>query len=276
MKRTKDINLLATHLRGGGLVAFPTETVYGLGADACDDKAVAAIYAAKGRPQFNPLIVHVDSFKTAQQFGQFNEVAVNLANQFWPGPLTLVVPRSKNCPISLLASAGLDSLAIRVPAHPLAQKLLQEFAGPLVAPSANPSGQISPTSAEHVIAGLNGKIDYVLDGGDSAVGLESTIISCLGDTPVILRHGGLARSDVERALGFKVLSGQDAPNAPSAPGQLTSHYAPNATMRLNAEAAQADEALLGFGDVDTTCLNLSPFGELTRSCRQFICDAAPT
>lgn len=262
MERTKDINLLADHLRGGGLVAFPTETVYGLGVDARNDKAVAAIYAAKGRPQFNPLIVHVDSFKTAQQFGQFNKMATALANQFWPGPLTLVVPRAKHCPISLLASAGLDSLAIRVPAHPIAQKLLQKFSGPIVAPSANPSGQISPTNADHVVAGLDGKIDYVLDGGDCSVGLESTIVSCLADKPVILRHGGLVRTDIERALGFEIMSGEDAPDALSAPGQLTSHYAPNATMRLNAETVNVDEVLLGFGDVDATCLNLSTSANL--------------
>ncbi len=269
MKRTKDISILASHLRAGGLVAFPTETVYGLGADARDDNAVAAIYAAKGRPQFNPLIVHVDRFETAQKYGVFSETATRLANHFWPGPLTLVLPRVENCPISLLASAGLDSLAIRVPAHPLAQELLMQYGGPLVAPSANPSGQISPTKASHVVAGLGDKVDYVLDGGDCAVGVESTIVSCLGDVPVILRHGGLVRGDIEQVLGFEIFDGADAPSAPSAPGQLTSHYAPSATMRLNATSLQDGEALLGFGDIGPLqpkiSLNLSPKGDLQQA-----------
>ncbi len=266
MKSTKDISIVASHLRAGGLVAFPTETVYGLGGDARDDNAVAAIYAAKGRPQFNPLIVHVESFERAKEFGVFNEVAIKLAENFWPGPLTLVVPRAEGCQISLLASAGLDSLAIRVPAHPLAQKLLREFGGPLVAPSANPSGQISPTSAQHVMVGLDGKIDLVLDGGQCSVGLESTIVSCLGERPIILRHGGLVRADIEAALGIEVLSGNDGKAALTAPGQLTSHYAPNASMRLNAQSLQAGEALLGFGDVESlqaqVSLNLSPLGNV--------------
>ncbi len=266
MKSTKDISIVASHLRAGGLVAFPTETVYGLGGDARDDNAVAAIYAAKGRPQFNPLIVHVESFERAKEFGVFNEIAIKLAESFWPGPLTLVVPRAEGCQISLLASAGLDSLAIRVPAHPLAQELLREFGGPLVAPSANPSGQISPTSAQHVIVGLDGKIDLVLDGGQCSVGLESTIVSCLGERPIILRHGGLVRADIEAALGIEILSGNDDKAALTAPGQLTSHYAPNALMRLNAQSLQAGEALLGFGDVENlqaqVSLNLSPLGNV--------------
>ncbi len=266
MKSTKDISIVASHLRAGGLVAFPTETVYGLGGDARDDNAVAAIYAAKGRPQFNPLIVHVESFERAKEFGVFNEIAIKLAESFWPGPLTLVVPRAEGCQISLLASAGLDSLAIRVPAHPLAQELLREFGGPLVAPSANPSGQISPTSAQHVMVGLDGKIDLVLDGGQCSVGLESTIVSCLGERPIILRHGGLVRADIEAALGIEILSGNDDKAALTAPGQLTSHYAPNASMRLNAQSLQAGEALLGFGDVESlqaqVSLNLSPLGNV--------------
>ncbi len=266
MKSTKDISIVAEHLRGGGLAAFPTETVYGLGGDALDENAVAAIFAAKGRPQFNPLIVHVENIERAKEFGVFNEVATKLAQNFWPGPLTLVVPRVEGCQISLLASAGLDSLAIRVPAHPLAQELLREFGGPLVAPSANPSGQISPTSARHVMAGLDGKIDMVLDGGQCSVGLESTIVSCLGDRPVILRHGGLVRTDIEAALGIEVLSGTDDKAALTAPGQLTSHYAPNAEMRLNAQSLQAGEALLGFGDVESlqtqVSLNLSRLGNV--------------
>jgi len=269
MKRTKNISILAEHLRSGALVAFPTETVYGLGGDARNDRAVAAIYTAKGRPQFNPLIVHVDGFEAAQNYGVFNDTATTLATHFWPGPLTLVVPRVENCQISLLASAGLDSLAIRVPAHPLAQQLLHQYGGPLVAPSANPSGQISPTSSDHVMAGLGERLEYVLDGGDCQVGVESTIISCLDETPVILRHGGVVRADIEKILGFKISSGHDEPTSPCAPGQLTSHYAPNATMRLNARSLNDGEVLLGFGDISSfnasQSLNLSPKGDLQQA-----------
>ena len=226
MKRTTDISLAAAHLKAGKLVAFPTETVYGLGGDACDDNAVAAIFQAKGRPQFNPLIVHVASFLVAQKLAKFNLAAEKLATALWPGPMTLVVPRAPDCPVSLLVSAGLDSLAIRVPAHPLAQALLAQIDSPIAAPSANPSGAISPTSADHVIAGLTKKIHMVLDGGDCPVGVESTIVSCLTNTPQILRHGGLARKDIEAVLGTEIADGQHSNTAPTAPGQLKSHYAP--------------------------------------------------
>jgi len=266
MKRTTDISAAVAQLKSGKLVAFPTETVYGLGGDGLNDRVVAAIYAAKGRPQFNPLIVHVASFEAAKKLARFNPLASTLAQKFWPGPLTLVVPRLPDCPVSLLASAGLDSLAIRVPAHPLAQELLQQYAGPLVAPSANPSGAISPTSADHVIAGLQGKIDMVLDGGDCQVGVESTIVSCLGNEPVILRHGGVARKDIENLLGISVADGAGDSTAPTAPGQLLSHYAPKASVRLNVLKPAANEAYLGFGKTAVEpLLNLSPDGDLTEA-----------
>jgi len=263
MKRTTDISLAAGHLKSGGLVAFATETVYGLGADASNDTAVAAIYQAKGRPQFNPLIVHVATFEAAQKLGIFNQVAQKLAQAFWPGPLTLVVPRMPDCPVSLLATAGLDSLAIRVPAHKQAHALLEQFDGPVVAPSANPSGTVSPTSIEHVITGLEGKIDMVLDGGDCAVGVESTIVSSLDETATILRHGGLARANIEATLGVTVADGQIDSNNPTAPGQLKSHYAPRAKLRLNVVRPEKHEAFLEFGPCDTDPdLNLSPKGDL--------------
>jgi len=266
MKRTTDISTAIAHLKNHGLVAFPTETVYGLGGDACNDQVVAKIYAAKGRPQFNPLIVHVASFEAAKELAQFNLVALKLAEKFWPGPLTIVVPRLPDCPVSLLASAGLDSLAIRVPAHPLAQRLLKQYGGPLVAPSANPSGAISPTSTEHVIAGLEGKIDMVLDGGECEVGVESTIVSCLDDVPVILRHGGVPRSDIEALLAMKVADGAENAKTPTAPGQLLSHYAPKARVRLEVSEPASDEAYLGFGSLAVEpLLNLSTKGDLTEA-----------
>jgi len=266
MKRTTDISLAANQLNAGKLVAFATETVYGLGAEARNDAAVAAIYQAKERPQFNPLIVHVASFEAAQKLIAFNDVAKQLANAFWPGPLTLVLPRLPDCPVSLLASAGLDSLAIRVPAHAQAQKLLEQFGGPVVAPSANPSGAISPTSAQHVIDGLAGKIDMVLDGGDCPVGVESTIISCLGDEPMLLRHGGLARRQIEDVLGMQISHGKSDSAKPTAPGQLQSHYAPRAKLVLNVVRPAKKDAFLEFGPCDTTFdLNLSPTGDLAEA-----------
>lgn len=266
MKRTTDMEKAVVHLQNGELVAFPTETVYGLGADACNDSAVAAIYQAKGRPQFNPLIVHVAALLEARTLGAFNATAAKLAQVFWPGPLTLVVPRQSDCPVSLLASAGLDTLAIRVPAHPLAQGLLARFDGPLVAPSANPSGGISPTTAAHVLQGLGDKIAMVLDGGDCRVGVESTILSCLDKEPVILRHGGVVRQDIERVLGTSVSDGRENSKNPTAPGQLQSHYAPVASVRLNVTQPDKDETLLGFGPgAPLAALNLSVSGDLTEA-----------
>ena len=250
-------------LADGGLVAFPTETVYGLGADARQGEAVARLYAAKGRPAFNPLIAHVADIAGARRLGLFNGDAERLAAAFWPGPLTLVLPKRPDCPVSDLALAGLDSVAVRVPAHRTAQALLAAFGGPVVAPSANRSGHVSPTSAAHVLADLRGRIDLIIDGGPCAVGLESTIVSCLGQ-PALLRPGGLPRADIERALGHALLL-PPAEEAPLAPGMLASHYAPKARLRLDASAVRTGEALLAFGPqppAASRTLNLSPRGDL--------------
>jgi len=250
-------------LAAGGLTAFPTETVYGLGADARQGEAVARLYAAKGRPAFNPLIAHVADIAGARRLGLFSGDAERLAAAFWPGPLTLVLPKRPDCPVSDLALAGLDSVAVRVPAHRTAQALLAAFGGPVVAPSANRSGHVSPTSAAHVLADLRGRIDLIIDGGPCAVGLESTIVSCLG-RPALLRPGGLPRADIERALGHALLLPL-AEEAPLAPGMLASHYAPKARLRLDASAVRPGEALLAFGPQPLPAshtLNLSPRGDL--------------
>lgn len=250
----------AALLRSGAQVAFPTETVYGLGGDARDGKAVAGIYAAKGRPSFNPLIVHVPDAEAAQRYAGWSDQADALARAFWPGPLTLVLPLRADAGLSPLVTAGLDSVAIRVPASALARALLNAFDGPLAAPSANPSGKISPTSAEHVLAGLSGKIAAVLDGGACDVGLESTIIGLTG-APALLRAGGVPREAIEDALGSKLA---EAGEAITAPGQLASHYAPDAAMRLQAEQWQEGELRLGFGPMDCD-LNLSESGDLAEA-----------
>ncbi len=253
-------------LHSGGLVAFPTETVYGLGADAGNGEAVARLYAAKGRPAFNPLIAHVASLAAARQLARFDADAEKLAAAFWPGPLTLVLPKLPDCPVADLALAGLDSVAVRVPAHPLAQTLLKEFGGPVVAPSANRSGHVSPTSAAHVLADLRGRIDLVIDGGPCTVGVESTIVACLGTSfgePTLLRPGGVAREDIERVLGHALTVATVAEDAPLAPGMLSSHYAPKAKLRLDADAPRAGETLLAFGPgAPPSALNLSARGDL--------------
>ncbi len=263
---TRDVALAASIIARGGLVAFPTETVYGLGANALDDHAVAAVFAAKGRPQFNPLITHVAETGAAEVLAQFPAVAQELARRFWPGPLTLVVERKAGCPVSRLASAGHSSIALRVPDHPLALQFIRASAVPLVAPSANRSGAISPTTPEHVVASLGGRIDAVLDGGPTAVGVESTVVSCLGNEPVILRPGGLARARIEAALGRKLRQATESPDAPLSPGQLESHYAPHAPLRLGARSVTEGEALLAFGpDVPAhrgAMENLSPTGNV--------------
>ncbi|MGE0008860.1 MAG: L-threonylcarbamoyladenylate synthase [Parvibaculaceae bacterium] len=248
----------------GRLVAFPTETVYGLGADATQDKAVARVFAAKDRPSFNPLIVHVASLEDAAALGDFGSEASELAKLFWPGPLTLVVPRRKGCAVSLLASAGLPTIALRVPRHPLAQALLKAARLPVVAPSANPSGRISPTTAAHVREGLGDKVSLILDGGPSDIGLESTIIGFTGGRAVLLRPGGLSRRDIERAIGHGLDSRGNA-RKPSAPGQLESHYAPRALLRLDAEAARPGEAYLAFGNAPDARFDLSPRRDLTEA-----------
>ncbi len=252
-------------LRAQGLVAFPTETVYGLGADATSDQAVARIFEAKGRPQFNPLIVHVASADQARGLGKFNETADRLAAELWPGPLSLVVPRTPDCPVSMLASAGLETIALRVPSHPLAQALLNAAQLPLAAPSANRSGSISPTTAAHVHDSLGHAVDLVLDGGACPVGVESTIVDCCLDEPVVLRFGGVTRDSIEQVIG-RPIGFREAGETPTAPGQLVSHYAPRAALRLNVQDTGNGEALLGFGtpvpDHKGAFLNLSEKGDL--------------
>jgi L-threonylcarbamoyladenylate synthase len=254
----------ATALREGRLVAFPTETVYGLGGDATSDRAVAAIYAAKGRPSFNPLIIHVGNFTAASRLVEMTPAAELLARRFWPGALTLVLPRKPRCGLSLLVSAGLDSAAIRVPAHPAAQGLLLMCGLPLAAPSANPSGKMSPTHAAHVAATLGDKVAMIIDGGPCKVGLESTVVSLLNATPRILRPGGITAEQLGEALQMTVEAGSEAIGALHSPGQLESHYAPILPLRLNADSAAPGEALLAFGKAPAAALtrNLSAGGDL--------------
>ncbi|MEM9270096.1 MAG: L-threonylcarbamoyladenylate synthase, partial [Pseudomonadota bacterium] len=252
-------------LSEGEVVAFPTETVYGLGADACNPRAVARIFAAKGRPSFNPLIVHVDSLQTARSLVAFSDVAEELARAFWPGPLTLVLP-AKGAPVAEAVQAGLPTLAIRVPAHPMAQALIEAGGAPLAAPSANPSGQISPTTADHVMEGLGGRIAAVLDDGPCAVGVESTIVGFQDQTPVLLRPGGVPLDALTAQAGVPVLAkGADGPV--TAPGQLASHYAPRLPVRLNAERPEGRELWLAFGP-------LGGFRGLTLSQTQDLDEAA--
>ena len=235
-------------LAAGGLVAFPTETVYGLGADATSGPAVARLYDAKGRPAFNPLIAHVADIAEAERLARFDADAARLAKDFWPGPLTLVLPKAAGCPVAELATAGLDTIAVRVPAHKVARDILAAFGKPVVAPSANRSGHVSPTCAEHVAADLAGRIDLIIDGGATPVGVESTIVACLGE-PVLLRPGGLPRAAIERALGRSLADPAPArdTDGPIAPGMLATHYAPRTRLRLNALRVAAGEALLAFG-----------------------------
>ena len=253
-------------LRGGGLVAFPTETVYGLGGDARSDVAVARIFSAKGRPRFNPLIVHVPDLVAARSVAVFDARAEAMAAAFWPGPLTLVLPL-RDAGLSALVTAQLPSVAIRVPAHPVAQALLRAFGGPLAAPSANPSGRVSPTRAAHVLDGLAGRIDAVLDGGPCAVGVESTILGLAGlgpaGAPALLRPGGIALEAIEAALGVALVIGGDE-RKPSAPGQLASHYAPRAGVRLGVTAPGPGEVMVGFGP-GAADLSLSKTGDLVEA-----------
>jgi L-threonylcarbamoyladenylate synthase len=261
-------------LAAGGLVAFPTETVYGLGADAGNGEAIARLYAAKGRPAFNPLIAHVVSAAAARKLARFDAAAERLAAAFWPGPLTLVLPKAPDCPVAALATAGLDSIAVRLPQHPVAQALLRAFGGPVVAPSANRSGHVSPTTAAHALADLGGRIDMIVDSGATPVGLESTIVACLGQSvgkPALLRPGGVPRAAIEEVLGA-ALADAHAPRghtAPRAPGMLASHYAPRTRLRLDVRAVGAREALLAFGPAPVEgaalavkVLNLSARGDL--------------
>lgn len=261
-------------LAEGGLVAFPTETVYGLGADATNPMAVARLYQAKGRPSFNPLIAHVDSLAAAEYLARFDGRALRLAEAFWPGPLTLVLPRSPSCPVADLATAGLETIALRVPAHPVARAILHAFGGPVVAPSANLSGHVSPTLAAHVAGDLDGAIDLVIDGGPVQVGVESTIVGCF-ESSVLLRPGGLPREEIERVLGCGLLRasvGSGSGDQPLAPGMLAAHYAPRTPIKLKADHVGAGEALLAFGpksvagvESRTIVMNLSPKGDLAEA-----------
>jgi L-threonylcarbamoyladenylate synthase len=257
----------AACLRGGGLVAMPTETVYGLAADATSDAAIAAIYAAKSRPAINPLIAHVLDIKAAREHAIFGPEAETLARAFWPGPLTLVLPVASTSRISLLARAGLDTVAIRSPAHETARALIDAAGVPLAAPSANRSGAVSPTTASHVTADLDGRVDWILDGGPCRHGLESTIVACLGGRPQLLRPGAITREKIEAAHGSSVDAISAARTAPNAPGQLASHYAPKAELRLGAASISGNEAALDFGASlkggrPSARLDLSPSGDL--------------
>ncbi len=251
-------------LRRGGLVAIPTETVYGLAGDACNGEAVARIYQAKGRPQFNPLIAHVADIEMAKRYAHFDARAEAVAQASWPGPLTLVLPLREDAGISPLVTAGLSTLAIRCPAHPVAQAVISAYGSPLAAPSANPSGRVSPTKAAHVMAGLNGKIDAVIDGGACEVGLESTILGLDTAEPKLLRPGGLSLEALEAVLG-PIGHGGSA-TTPNAPGQLLSHYAPEAGVRLNVTEPHAGEVWVGFGPACAGApLSLSPSGDLVEA-----------
>lgn len=261
----------ATLLRDGRLVAFPTETVYGLGGDATNEHAVAAIFEAKGRPQFNPLISHVLDAAGARQFVRWSETAERLAARFWPGPLTLVLPRAEGSTISLLATAGLDTVAIRAPSHPVAQALIRAAGRPIAAPSANRSGAVSPTRAEHVAESLGERVPMILDGGPCLVGVESTVLDLTTATPTLLRPGGATREAIEQTIGPIALS-HAIPSGNAAlksPGQLKSHYAPQRPVRLEATNVSPDEGLLAFGPVvpegAMLTYNLSPTGDLAEA-----------
>jgi L-threonylcarbamoyladenylate synthase len=269
------VTAAARALAAGGLVAFPTETVYGLGADATNPAAIARLYQAKGRPAFNPLITHVGDLAAAQRIARFDAAALALAHAFWPGPLTLVLPNTRDCAVADLATAGLDTIAIRLPAHPVARDILRSFGGPVVAPSANLSGHVSPTTAAHVEHDLSGRIDLIVDGGPVAVGVESTIVGCF-ETPMLLRPGGLPRGEIERVLGRALAQPPDDADSdsgqPLAPGMLASHYAPRTQVRLNAISVEPGEALLAFGpaalpgaEAAAAVMNLSARGDLNEA-----------
>jgi L-threonylcarbamoyladenylate synthase len=266
-------------LAGGGLVAFPTETVYGLGADAGNGEAVARLYEAKGRPSFNPLIAHVADAAAARRLAQFTPQAERLAAAFWPGPLTLVLRKRADCPVADLATAGLDTIAVRLPAHPLARRILSAFGRPVVAPSANRSGHVSPTTAAHVLADLRGRIELVVDGGRAPMGLESSIVACV-EAPVLLRPGAFPRSAIEKVVPLaepaQGARATDDDTALLAPGALPSHYAPRARLRLDATSVQAGEALLAFGAIPipgaeaaAMTLNLSARGNPIEAAANF-------
>jgi L-threonylcarbamoyladenylate synthase len=273
-QRHPEADAVCRSLIDGGLVAVPTETVYGLAADATSGTACARIFQAKGRPSFNPLISHLPNLEAARHHGVFDDRALKLAEAFWPGPLTLVVPKTKASEISDLATAGLSTVALRVPSGPIMRYLSEKTGRPLAAPSANRSGKISPTRAEDVIADLGDALDFVIDAGPCEVGIESTIIGLTDEHVTLLRPGGLAREEIESVLQTKVRTpaSNNQPEAPAAPGMLTSHYAPNAQMRLHARAVAPNEALLSFGvdpiegrESALAEANLSPSGDLVEA-----------
>jgi L-threonylcarbamoyladenylate synthase len=245
----ENIAAAAERLRGGGLVALPTETVYGLGADATNDHAVAAIFEAKGRPSFNPVIVHVASRAEAEKIVDFDIRARLLAELFWPGPLTLILPRRADCNISLLCSAGLPTLAVRCPSHPVARQLIVALGRPIAAPSANASGTLSPTTPQHVAQSLGDKAGLILAGGKAQVGLESTVVDLSGPVPVLLRPGGVTLDELQMHLGEVQVETEAVNDAPRSPGQLLKHYAPKTPLRLNAVDVREGEALLAFGSL---------------------------
>ena len=251
-------------LEKGGLVAIPTETVYGLGSDATSDIAVAKIYETKGRPSFNPLISHVHDLDSALVQGEFNKTALRLADKFWPGPLTIIVPFMQTGTVCDLARAGLRTIAVRVPLNKFTLELLEEFKKPIVAPSANLSGKLSPTCADHVNNDLGEKIELIIDDGPSSNGIESTVIDCTHDTPRLLRFGAIPHENIEKFIG--PLEAANLKNdAPASPGQLLKHYAPNAVLRVNVTKPNPNEALLGFGKTINATLNLSKSGNLVEA-----------
>jgi L-threonylcarbamoyladenylate synthase len=275
-RRYRAIASAVQALRRGELVAMPTETVYGLAADACNARAVGKIFIAKGRPRFNPLIVHVHTADGARALGDFTEPANRLADVFWPGPLTLVLTATPNSPISDLVTAGLPTVALRMPAHPVARALLGAFGGPLAAPSANRSGHVSATTAAHVAADVGVAVSAILDAGPTSIGLESTIIGLAGPKPLLLRAGAIPRAEIEAVTGERLGDPQLDQPAPDAPGMMVSHYAPSATVRMNALAVEAGEALLSFGPEPTegsnkaaAAINLSETGNLPEAAANF-------
>jgi L-threonylcarbamoyladenylate synthase len=252
----------AKTILAGGIVAFPTETVYGLGADATNDNAVACIFDVKKRPYFNPLIIHFSNQASLATAVLLNEKAKKLASAFWPGALTMVLPRKNDCPVSLLTSAGLETLAVRIPNHPIANALIEAAMTPIAAPSANYSGEISPSTAEHVRQSLGNKVDIILDGGPCKVGVESTVIDLTSSIPTLLRPGGIIQEDVEKIIGPVALS-NGSKNKIRSPGMLERHYAPSIPLRLNAKKANPGEAFLAFGSkANSHHVNLSRMGDL--------------
>ena len=245
----ENIRIAADRLKEGGLVALPTETVYGLGADATNDRAVASIFAAKGRPSFNPVIVHFSNRQEAEQAVVFNDQAELLAELFWPGPLTLILPRREEAKISLLCSAGLPTLAVRCPAHPVARQLIKALGRPIAAPSANASGTLSPTTPQHVLDSLGENAGMILSGGKAAVGVESTVVDMTGNVPVLLRPGAVTLEELQMQLGEVLVETEAVNDNPKSPGQLLKHYAPKTPLRLKAVDVKPGEALLAFGSI---------------------------